>query len=120
MRDEFGYNFTMNTEEQPKETSNNKEDTKYKGIHRSTNGYYGYQLVQSNEKPDEENDESMEIQYNNADPDSDIQFNNFIRPEDRLCSDPLVTTTRESGNRKRRSNCYVTEDCKKRRENGKL
>ncbi|XP_031339007.1 uncharacterized protein LOC116167685 isoform X2 [Photinus pyralis] len=113
MRDEFAFTTSMNTEES-KETCNATEEMKYKGIHTSTNGYYGYQFVQANQT--EEICESMEIQYNNADPDSDIQFNNFIRPEDRLCCDPLAANMREPVNRKRRLNYDNAGDCKKRRE----
>uniref|UniRef100_A0A1Y1LFF0 Uncharacterized protein n=1 Tax=Photinus pyralis TaxID=7054 RepID=A0A1Y1LFF0_PHOPY len=115
MRDEFAFTTSMNTEES-KETCNATEEMKYKGIHTSTNGYYGYQFVQANQT--EEICESMEIQYNNADPDSDIQFNNFIRPEDRLCCDPLAANMREPVNRKRRLNYDNAGDCKKRRESG--
>ncbi|KAF5287896.1 hypothetical protein FQA39_LY04070 [Lamprigera yunnana] len=113
MRDSFGLNFT--SKEENKETSAN-EDEKFKRIHISSNGYYGYQLVQSNNEKagDDEVYEFMDVQC--AD-DSDIQFNNFISPEDRLCDQPVgITVTRESANRKRRLNCDVDANCKKRRE----
>ncbi|KAF5271183.1 hypothetical protein FQR65_LT05327 [Abscondita terminalis] len=114
MRDLFGLNFTKEEEETKEVVS---EDSKFKGIHVSSNGYYGYQIVQSNEKTaDDNNYEFMDVQCND---DSDIQFNNFIRPEKRLCTEP-VTVMREAANRKRPLNYDVTINCKKRREDAPI
>ncbi|KAK4886974.1 hypothetical protein RN001_003245 [Aquatica leii] len=117
MRDVFGFNFSKEESKEAVAT----EDTKFKGIHISSNGYYGYQLVQSNEKTTEDHFEFMDVQCNGHNDDSDIQFNNFIRPEERLCSEPVaITVMRESVNRKRPLNYDVTVDCKKRREDAPI
>lgn len=96
-----------------------------KGCFLSSNGYYGYQPVLTDNKCHQQGQETVfeSMEVNNSD--DGIQFNNYIDPEDRVKQrqDNITMGNRQGGFLRSNKRHYDYGDSaqplKKRREHGK-